>query len=406
MYFSRTCLFVAVLSILCVNQDFSMSRQLSGSGWLDYAKSGNLKELQLLANQVDIDMADAFGNTALHNAISSDSTDSEAVVEFLLSLGSDIHKRNSKGKTALHAAVTNLNGKMVSLLLAMPDIEVNAKDDQGRTPLHWASFMGVHEIVQQLLKFPGIKVNILDKDGNSAFRLAVSKNRDKVLPLFASVLDINELNIKGDAALHEAVKGNQVKAVSCLLNTPGIQINLKNGVGQTALELAKESGNEAMINLLSEKALKHDLFTAIKENAVKKMREMIAWSNMSWKDEEGDTPLHKAFIYNRGEIALMILKTQNAEDLLSITNKKDQVPFDLLDQSSDLYKACQEQIEHPELDVKLKQEKSAESKERTCDVCHKENSTKRCGGCKNRTYCSVDCQRLDWPTHKHNCRKV
>jgi len=30
---------------------------------------------------------------------------------------------------------------------------------------------------------------------------------------------------------------------------------------------------------------------------------------------------------------------------------------------------------------------------------------KRCVTCK-ALYCSVDCQRLDWPTHKHECRKA
>jgi len=40
-----------------------------------------------------------------------------------------------------------------------------------------------------------------------------------------------------------------------------------------------------------------------------------------------------------------------------------------------------------------------------CFVCSKEGKLKRCASCKIATYCSIDCQKKDWPTHKQICKK-
>ena len=41
---------------------------------------------------------------------------------------------------------------------------------------------------------------------------------------------------------------------------------------------------------------------------------------------------------------------------------------------------------------------------RSCAVCNGDG-IKLCGQCKNRCYCSAECQRLDWKTHKSSCPK-
>lgn len=42
-----------------------------------------------------------------------------------------------------------------------------------------------------------------------------------------------------------------------------------------------------------------------------------------------------------------------------------------------------------------------------CATCHKTSTEtgplKRCGRCKTAAYCSVECQKADWKTHKPNC---
>ncbi|KAJ7754490.1 hypothetical protein B0H16DRAFT_1458983 [Mycena metata] len=45
---------------------------------------------------------------------------------------------------------------------------------------------------------------------------------------------------------------------------------------------------------------------------------------------------------------------------------------------------------------------------RTCAVCYKPETKKvkfgRCGKCKKPAYCSVECQKKGWKTHKETCR--
>jgi len=42
-----------------------------------------------------------------------------------------------------------------------------------------------------------------------------------------------------------------------------------------------------------------------------------------------------------------------------------------------------------------------------CRVCEKKGSTKlkECSGCKGPRYCSIDCQKKDWPQHKTVCKR-
>ncbi|KAI0816920.1 hypothetical protein BC628DRAFT_1334034 [Trametes gibbosa] len=40
-----------------------------------------------------------------------------------------------------------------------------------------------------------------------------------------------------------------------------------------------------------------------------------------------------------------------------------------------------------------------------CEVCGKRGA-RRCAQCQSAAYCSTECQKIDWPTHKHTCRSL
>lgn len=53
-----------------------------------------------------------------------------------------------------------------------------------------------------------------------------------------------------------------------------------------------------------------------------------------------------------------------------------------------------------------RREKKAKKVE--CDTCSRKfpyTKMKKCSSCRNATYCSVDCQRMDWQRHKFHCKR-
>ena len=53
--------------------------------------------------------------------------------------------------------------------------------------------------------------------------------------------------------------------------------------------------------------------------------------------------------------------------------------------------------------------KDCEDLDIECAPCLKRGSQtelRRCAGCKSFSYCSKDCQRSDWPSHKRLCKSI
>ena len=41
--------------------------------------------------------------------------------------------------------------------------------------------------------------------------------------------------------------------------------------------------------------------------------------------------------------------------------------------------------------------------EKNCHTCSNPIATKQCGQCNITVYCSLECQKIDWPRHKQTC---
>ena len=41
-----------------------------------------------------------------------------------------------------------------------------------------------------------------------------------------------------------------------------------------------------------------------------------------------------------------------------------------------------------------------------CEVCGRETPVKKCAGCRGVQYCSADCQKADWKSHKGQCQNT
>ena len=99
---------------------------------------------------------------------------------------------------------------------------VNAKDEDGNTALILASTYKFQEIVAILLE-NGANVNATDDDGDTALMKVINCNEEDDRPWYQVEYDIIEI-------------------VEQLLNQDGIDVNVENKNGKTALDIAEETG--------------------------------------------------------------------------------------------------------------------------------------------------------------------
>jgi hypothetical protein len=102
---------------------------------------------QMLQDQVNVNMQDNYGWTALHYAAWSGH---DKVVEILLQHHADVNKQDNDGSTALHRAAWSGHDKVVEILL-QHHADVNKQDKYESTALHRAALSGHCEVITMLL---------------------------------------------------------------------------------------------------------------------------------------------------------------------------------------------------------------------------------------------------------------
>ncbi|MFZ0219953.1 MAG: ankyrin repeat domain-containing protein [Candidatus Aquirickettsiella sp.] len=330
-----------------------------------------------------------------------------------------INKQSSNGNTALHWSIENKHYKVTKLLLAMPDIHVDASNQRGHTPLHIAVKQGDKRTVYRLLKQGAGHKNCIDNDGFSpldyAFEKSCSfivtklkhrlpkmtfKNADKLaeqayekfktknpilirnfqifdpdylfnkklIPYFLpgnlfTLVALKKAIDKGILNPHKLFSsGNLLQSASVSrvdtlekfrwLLEQGVDPNLQasheinpSSYKNTALHtlIANEAENEAiaLINLLkhnkksfnfnlTDSEEKTCLCLAVKVGLSKVAMQLIALKDsvdVNIPDEDGNTPLHYAFLLGHESIAIELMKNQSNKNA---KNKENQTPYELL----------------------------------------------------------------------------
>lgn len=189
-------------------------------------------------SQVDADQ--------INNAASNGNT---AEVRRLLQAGADVNA-TFYGWTALMSAAHAGYPDVVRELLQFPGIEIDVKDGGGYTALMRASSRGYKEIVEQLLQ-AGANVNAENRERWTPLMLAASLGYPDVVSQLIQAGAVVNAKCTGEwTALMLAAKYGHLEIVKRLLQFPGIDVNLKNSGGQTALDLA---ANEDIKQLIQER---------------------------------------------------------------------------------------------------------------------------------------------------------
>lgn len=154
-----------------------------------------------------------------------------------------------------------------------------------------------------------------------------------------------------DKKLIDAVKSNDIEKLKKNIRNGG-DVNVKNGYGKTPLMIAAENGNENMVSLLLENnakiKLKDDLNrTALHYGCTQKKLGVVSLlvnkydlnyeklkKKINIKDNNGNTPLHLAAMYNNYLVAVFLVSRGASKQ---IYNNDNQTPYTLAKSTNNIY---------------------------------------------------------------------
>ena len=132
--------------------------------------------------------------------------------------------------------------------------DIAACDTNGRTALFWASMRGHLAVVRELLDH-GADVSARNDAGlTPLMRACYCGHAATAAELLRVGADVNAVCNDGWSALMEAAIDGYVDVVRVLLAVPGVDVNLTNARGDTALSMARRTGCHAAVVALLEAA--------------------------------------------------------------------------------------------------------------------------------------------------------
>ena len=253
----------------------------------------------------DINIPDHKQRTALHMAADWGYDD---IVDALIKRPDvNINSRDGDGLTSLHIAADNGRAASARLLIDA-GADINISDHKQRTALHMAADLGYDDIVDALIKRPDVNINPRYEDGNTPLHIAVDNRRTESARLLIDAgADINISNNSQWTALHMAADLGDDDIVDALIKRPDVNINSRDGDGNTPLHSAAWSGREQSARLLIDAGAdinisNHKQRTALHLAASNGHSSIVGelikvpHLNLNVRNENGQTPLHVAVI--------------------------------------------------------------------------------------------------------------
>ncbi|MBC3928458.1 ankyrin repeat domain-containing protein [Undibacterium sp. CY21W] len=174
--------------------------------------------------------------------------DAPAVQEFL-QRGMDVNSvEEYRGESMLMTALRNKSMRVVDVLLQVPDLNINARAKNGDTALMVASFLGNADAVRKIIA-RGAEVN---QPGWTALHYAAANGSVEAIALLLehhAYIDTESPN--KTTPLMMATRFGKLDAARLLIGE-GADLTLKNDLGMTALDFAKESQHGDLTELLQQ----------------------------------------------------------------------------------------------------------------------------------------------------------
>jgi ankyrin repeat protein/tetratricopeptide (TPR) repeat protein len=239
-----------------------------------------------------------------------------------------------RGWTPLMLACMRGHEQIVSMLLERTDVEVEATDTAGRTPLLIAAWENQMGVVRLLLKTGRVNVDATDHDGWTALLYAVDhSNMDFVkILLDAGAEHVRSVDIYKSTPLDRACYRGRSDIAKVLMASSSPNAEAVN----IAFQNATVFGNEDCVTLLLATRLvdakaKNEYGRTAFWSAASKGRVALCatllhlGADPSTEDDDGDTPLHKAASYGKGQVVDLIVDSGKAN--IDATDKKGRTPL-------------------------------------------------------------------------------
>jgi len=126
---------------------------------------------------------------------------------------------------------------------------VHARNADGVTGLMTAAAAGNVDVVRWFLE-QGVDVDAGDKSGFTALIAASGRGQVHVIKLLKDCAKPNLKTHDNQAAIHLAVRHNQLRTIRTLATMPGVDLNIPNQHGRTALHIAAAHGFLPIVRFL------------------------------------------------------------------------------------------------------------------------------------------------------------
>jgi hypothetical protein len=182
---------------------------------VDAISKGNIKDLEDLLSQIDINAKDNDGKTPLHHAVINNTNCRKEVFDALLNNPNiDVNIADNNGHTALHCAVNCRDSEnyieKVKMLLDYKCFDINAVDNDGDTPLHIAADKDDGEMFE-VLENAGANSNIKNRLKNTPKFLKWQRESLRLLRSPSSSELKSDVDVQSSSELSEVNKGTYLE---------------------------------------------------------------------------------------------------------------------------------------------------------------------------------------------------
>ncbi|XP_059922006.1 inversin isoform X1 [Gadus macrocephalus] len=277
----------------------------------------------LIKHDSNIGIPDSEGKIPLHWAAHSQEPSATQTVRCILEAApteSLLNWQDYEGRTPLHFAVADGNEAVVDLLTSYHGCSVTAYDNLFRTPLHWAALLGHARIVHLLLERNTSGTIPSDSQGATPLHYGAQSNYAETVGVFLSHPSVkDEPDLEGRTAfMWAAGKGSDEVIRTMLSFTSGMDINMADKYGGTALHAASLSGHVSTVHLLLEKGAMVDSLDVMKHTPLFRACEMgqrdviltliKGSARVDLVDVDGHTALHWAALGGNAEVCQVLME--------------------------------------------------------------------------------------------------